>query len=292
MKVLKIGTRKSPLALKQTEIVIEQLRRIQPDLKFEIIGMTTKGDRLAHAKLSEIGGKGIFVKEVEYALLNRTIDFAVHSLKDMPASLPSELVLVATPQRAKANDCLILKKQCDYQQPLVIGTSSLRRVKQLSLRYPHWRFVDIRGKIETRLEKMMTQNIDGIVLAAAGIMRMGYQSQLPHYQLLDIAHCVPAVGQAILGVECHKDNLELISLLQKVNDPLTWQSANAERQFLAMMNGNCDMPLGAYSYYANHQWYFHAFLAKNIQDKGQHVTLIGPDVQQLAIQAARTLLDD
>lgn len=292
MKILKVGTRTSPLALKQTELVINQLLAIQPDLKFEIVGISTKGDRLINAKLSEIGGKGVFVKEVEYALLEEKIDFAVHSLKDMPAILHPNLILVATPKRATVNDCLILQKDSHVKNNLVIGTSSLRRVKQLSLLYPHWRFVDIRGKIETRLDKMATQHLDGIVLAFAGIERMAYQSKLPQYQLLDTTACVPAVGQAILGVECRKDDQALIDLLSQINDDLTWQSALAERQFLAAMNGNCDIPLGAYSYYQNNQWYFHAFLAKNNQDSGRHLSLSGQDVQQLAIQAAKDLLND
>ena len=164
MRKLKVGTRKSPLAMKQTQIVINLLMTHCPQLEIEIVGLSTKGDRLQQAPLTQIGGKGVFVKEVEY---QKKIDFAVHSLKDMPANLPDDLILAATPKRAQPWDCLILKNDAvlEAEKEVTIGTSSLRRAKQLAMKYPNMRFVPIRGKIETRLEKMVREKMDGTVLA-------------------------------------------------------------------------------------------------------------------------------
>lgn len=292
MRQLKVGTRKSPLALRQTQIVVSLLKAICPQLDIEVVGLSTKGDRLQQAPLTQIGGKGVFVKEVEYHLQEKKIDFAVHSLKDLPAKLPDDLVLAATPKRSLPWDCLILKDAADLhsKDELVIGTSSIRRAKQLEMSYPQMRFVPIRGKIETRLDKMVKENMDGTVLACAGLERMDYFDRLPDYQILTPEICVPAIGQGILGVECRKEDQELFELLSKITDEETHRAAIAERFFLRQLNGNCDIPIGAFAKRQGENWVFYAFLAENIDSQGRQIQLIGSDPLLLAKQAVQQLL--
>ncbi|MBV7390045.1 hydroxymethylbilane synthase [Enterococcus alishanensis] len=290
MKKLRVGTRKSPLAMRQTQIVIDLLKAVAPEIECEVVGLSTKGDRLQKADLTKIGGKGVFVKEVEYQLQQGLIDFAVHSLKDMPAKLPSDLLLAATPQRALALDCLILKEEVDLNRPLTIGTSSIRRAKQLANQFPQMRFVPIRGKIETRLKKMVTENLDGTVLACAGLERMNYFDILDEYQILAPEICVPAVGQGILGIECCKNDNELCQLLSKINHLETYQAALAERYLLEQMDGNCDVPIGAYAKkLADGEWCFYGFLAENRESDGEKVVLTGSDPLSLAKKAMKKL---
>jgi hydroxymethylbilane synthase len=291
MKTLKVGTRKSPLAMKQTEIVLQQLKKINPQQTFEIIGISTKGDRQQQAPLTQIGGKGVFVKEVEYHLQHGTIDFAVHSLKDMPALLPPDLVLAATPKRANPLDCLIWREPAIQasEKKLVIGTSSLRRKKQMEVLFSGVEIVPMRGKIETRIEKMFMQQLSGTVLACAGLERMNYFSQLPAYQVLSPLECVPAVGQGILGVECRKGDTVLRDFLAEINDAETAVAAEAERLFLQKMNGNCDLPIGAFAQKVKEQWEFYAFLAENPGAPGNVVHVKGRDALLLMEEAYQLL---
>lgn len=291
MRQLKVGTRKSPLAMKQTQIVVNLLRERCPQLEIEIVGLSTKGDRLQQAPLTQIGGKGVFVKEVEYQLQQKNIDFAVHSLKDMPAVLPDDLILAATPKRALPWDCLILKDSAvlESKEEIVIGTSSVRRAKQLGMHYPTMRFVPIRGKIETRLEKMVKEKMDGTVLACAGLERMNYFERLPDYQVLTPEICVPAIGQGVLGVECRRADRELFELLSQITDEETQTAAIAERFYLQQMNGNCDIPIGAFAEKDGNDWNFYAFLAENLDSRGRKIHLTGSDPLLLAKQAVGQL---
>lgn len=291
MKTLKVGTRKSPLAMKQTKIVIDLLKKVNPYQTFEIIGLSTKGDRNQQACLTQIGGKGVFVKEVEHQLQQGNIDFAVHSLKDMPAHLPEELVLAATPQRANPLDCIIWREPAIQMktQKLVIGTSSLRRKKQLQRLFPVLEVMPLRGKIETRLEKMVSQRLSGTVLACAGLERMDYFSQLPAYQILSPLECVPAVGQGILGVECRRSDVLLCEYLAEINESQTAIAAQAERLFLQKMDGDCEKPVGAFAEKVDHLRHFYAFLAFNPTAEGHVVHLKGSDVLSLAQQAYQLL---
>ncbi|MGM0125793.1 porphobilinogen deaminase [Enterococcus sp. AZ194] len=292
MRTLKVGSRKSALAMKQTQLVVDALKKNHPEWSFEIIGFSTKGDRLQQVPLAAIGGSGVFVKEVERQLQEKAIDFAVHSLKDMPACLPEDLVLAATPKRATPFDCLILKDEqaLHHGGPLVIGTSSVRRAKQLEEAYPQMSFTPIRGKVETRLEKLKTENMDGTVLACAGLERLAYFDQLPAYKILSPEVCVPAVGQGILGVECRKEDAELIHVLSEITDKLTHEAAKSERQFLRRMDGNCEIPLGGYAEKRDDEWVFHAYLAETRQAKGCYLRLAGESPFELANQAADQLL--
>ncbi|GCF95392.1 porphobilinogen deaminase [Enterococcus florum] len=292
MNTLRVGTRKSPLAIRQTQLVVDQLKKINPSLEIEIVGLSTKGDRLQQAPLTQIGGKGVFVKEVEYQLQEKAIDFAVHSLKDLPARLPEDLVLAATPKRAMPYDCLILKeaKLLSADQNIVIGTSSIRRAKQILRLYPNAEIVPIRGKIETRLNKMVKENMDGTILACAGLERMNYFSQLSAFRILTPEECVPAVGQGILGVECRREDSALQQLLAQLTDSETQAAAEAERYFLHQMDGNCDIPVGAFAKRFNEAWEFYGFLAETVEAEGKQIRLTGKDPLSLAKDALKQLM--
>lgn len=291
MRTLRVGTRTSPLALQQTKLVVDQLKAIDAAVEIEIVGISTKGDRLQQVPLTEIGGKGVFVREVEARLLANEIDFAVHSLKDMPAILPKGLVLAAHPKRANPLDCLILKSGKTLEDDsLIIGTSSIRRAKQLAEKFPSMDFVPIRGNIETRLKKMESEGMDGTVLAAAGLERMNYLEQLTNKLLLPVSTCIPAVGQGILAIECREVDHELFEKLEQLNDGESQLAAQAERTFLAAMNGNCDIPIGAFARKESEAWLFDAFLAEDAKAIGQRLQLRGNDPIVLAKQASEKLL--
>ncbi|MFC4652514.1 hydroxymethylbilane synthase [Lactococcus nasutitermitis] len=290
MRKLRVGTRKSPLAMRQTELVIEQLLRGNPDLEIEVVGLSTQGDRDQKSDLSVIGGKGIFVTEVEKSLLSGEIDFAVHSLKDMPALLPLNLTLAAFPKRANPLDCIVYEGENPLNKSGLIrlGTSSVRREKQLKNLLSNVTIAPIRGKIETRLEKLKGEQLDGIVLACAGLERMGYEANLT-LEVLTAEQCVPACAQGILGLECREDDLKMLSLLRSLNDEETAEAAQAERKFLALMNGNCDIPLGALAQKSGDSWIFHAFLAKSQEDVGRKIALEGANPSVLAEEAFEQL---
>lgn len=293
MKTLRVGTRSSALALKQTELVIEALKRVDPSVNVEVVGITTKGDRLVHVPLTQIGGKGVFVKEVEAQLLDKTIDFAVHSLKDVPARLPEGLTIVATPKRANPFDCLIWNDDKSFYgvtAPLVIGTSSVRRINQLKTVFPNLSFVPIRGNIETRLRKMKEEGLDGIVLAAAGLERMDYLEGLQTL-MLEPEVCTPAIGQGIMAVQCREEDKEIIELLSGINDQTAWMASLTERFFLHRANGNCDLPIGGYAHPLDDgKWEFLAFLANSIDEPGVRKRYVGDDPLKLAELAADELL--
>lgn len=291
MRKLKVGTRKSPLAMRQTEMVIESLKKIDNNLEFDIVGISTEGDRNQKALLSEIGGKGVFIKEVEQKLLDLEIDFAVHSLKDMPAILPEGLAFAAHPKREVPYDILVFKDENPLKNPdkiMKIGTGSIRRAKQLQKMYPNLIAVPIRGRVETRLKKLETENLDGVILAYAGLNRMNYLENL-NYELLCPKDCVPAVGQGILGVECRMADQEIFDLLHQISDETTEQAALAEREFLALMNGNCEIPIGGLAEKFDDNWVFQAFLAKNENDPGKSVFLMGENPMTLAHEAFEQL---
>lgn len=251
MKTIRVGTRNSPLAMKQTTIVIDLLKKKHGDFPVEIVPLVTTGDRLLSVSLSKIGGKGLFIKEVEQALLEQRIDFAVHSLKDMPAVIGAGLVLAAIPEREEPSDCLIFREVSHVSElPLnaKIGTSSLRRDFQMSALRSDIQVVSIRGNVGTRLKKMDEQKLDAIVLASAGLKRIGWFEEPTHsFQKLEVTACIPAVGQGALAVECRAEDLQMIAFLREINDALTEQLVTEERAFLKVLNGNCEIPVGAYA---------------------------------------------
>lgn len=251
MRTITVGTRQSALALTQTNQVIEQLKNIAAEHEiacdFAIRRMVTKGDQILDVMLSKVGGKGLFVKEIEQALLEKHIDIAVHSMKDMPSELPQGLIIGAIPQREDARDCLISQNNWTLDQLPIgakVGTSSLRRSCQLKSYRPDLQLESIRGNIDSRIRKLETERFDAIVLAAAGLHRMGWESRISQYLPIDI--CLPAVGQGALAIECREDDKEVLYLLSKYNHRETSVIINTERAFLGRLNGGCQIPLGAH----------------------------------------------
>ena len=250
MRKIIVGSRRSKLALTQTNWVIQQLKRLNPSCDFEIKEIVTKGDKILNVTLSKVGGKGLFVKEIEKALLNKEIDMAVHSMKDMPAVLPEGLTIGCVPEREDHRDVLISKSGLTLDQlpaGAKIGTSSLRRGAQILARRPDVKMKWIRGNIDTRLKKLETDDYDAIILAAAGLSRMGWSKDVVT-EFLDPDVCLPAVGQGALAVECRKEDDELLSILQRLNSVSTARSVAAERAFLQKMEGGCQVPIAGYAY--------------------------------------------
>lgn len=255
MRTIVVGTRQSSLALTQTNQVIEDLRRICQEngmeCEFDVRKIVTKGDRILDVTLSKVGGKGLFVKEIEQALLNGEIDIAVHSMKDVPSESQEGLMIGAVPKRVDPRDCLISNghvKLDELPQGALVGTSSLRRAAQLRAYRPDLRIQSIRGNIDSRLRKLETEGFDGILLAAAGLYRMGWSDKVSHYLPPEV--CLPAVGQGALGIECRKDDDFVLRLLALYNDAETAATVQAERTFLARLNGGCQIPIGAYAEFA------------------------------------------
>nr|WP_281176344.1 hydroxymethylbilane synthase [Alicyclobacillus ferrooxydans] len=245
---IRVASRTSALAMTQTKWVIARLQELSPDNEFDIVPVVTKGDKIVDVTLSKVGGKGLFVSEIEETILSKSADLAVHSLKDVPAELAPGLTLSAFPVRADARDAWISKTGEDLRsirQGARVGTSSLRRVAQLRRVRPDLDIASIRGNIDTRLRKMRDGEFDAIVLAAAGLQRMGWEHEITAY--LEPEMCLPAVGQGILGIECRADDTELLGLLSQINDELTHLAAIAERSLLFSLNGSCQVPIAGYA---------------------------------------------
>ncbi len=247
-----VGSRQSPLAMTQTKQVIEDLQAIcaQHGLHytFEIAPIVTKGDRLLDVSLSKVGGKGLFVKEIEQALLDGVIDFAVHSMKDMPTILPEGLIIGCIPLREDVRDALISKDGVTLHQlhnEATVGTSSLRRGCQLKAVRHDFVIEQLRGNIDSRISKLATLPLDGIVLAAAGLRRMRWEHLITEYISPEI--CVPAVGQGALALECREQDEQLLELLNRYHHKPTSVAVVAERTFLHELNGGCQVPIGAYA---------------------------------------------
>jgi hydroxymethylbilane synthase len=233
---IRVGTRGSALALRQTEEVLRALKSLWPFLEFEVMVIKTTGDKVIDSPLFKIGSKGLFVKEIEEALLEGRIDIAVHSLKDLPTKLPSGLTIGAIPKRLDPRDVLILPKGEGRR----IGTSSLRRMVQLKRLFPHFEVLPIRGNLDTRLRKLKRGEVDGLVVALAGLLRLNLEVE--GVKVLD--ELIPAPGQGALAVECREDS-PFMDLLREVNDPSSERAVFCERAFLMEMGGGCQVPLGA-----------------------------------------------
>lgn len=251
-RVIKVGTRQSQLALTQTGQVIAHLEQLckehQLPFTFEVHKIVTKGDQILNVTLSKVGGKGLFVKEIEQALLDGTIDIAVHSMKDMPYEFPAGLINGAIPKRLTAQDCLIMKSGTTFAElphGAKVGTSSLRRSSQLKAARPDINLQWIRGNIDSRIKKLETEGFDAIVLAAAGLTRMGWNDRISTYISEEI--CVPAVGQGALGVQCRESDQEVVKLLALYNDADSAKAVTAERSFLGTLEGGCQVPIGAHA---------------------------------------------
>lgn len=253
MRKLVVGSRRSKLALTQSKQFIDKLKAIDSSLEIEIKEIVTKGDRIVNQQLSKVGGKGLFVKEIQNELFNNDIDMAIHSLKDVPSIIPEGLTLGCIPDREIPFDAYIAKNHVPLEElpkNSIVGTSSLRRGAQILSKYPHLKIKWIRGNIDTRLNKLETEDYDAIILAAAGLKRMGWSDDVVT-TYLDKDTLLPAIGQGALGIECRSNDIELLELLQKVHNNEVANCVTAERTFLAAMDGSCQVPIGGYANYNN-----------------------------------------
>ncbi|MFC4737464.1 hydroxymethylbilane synthase [Bacillus daqingensis] len=249
MRKIVIGSRRSNLAMTQTRWVIDQLEKLGLPYEFEIKEIVTKGDQILDVTLSKVGGKGLFVKEIEQAMYDKEIDMAVHSMKDLPSEISPGLTVGAVPEREDPRDAFISNsgaKLMDLPAGAVVGTSSLRRGAMVLMQRPdltiHW----IRGNIETRLRKCREEGFDAIILAAAGLKRVGWDESIVS-EFLAPEVSIPAVGQGALGIECREDDSDLLELLAKINDPVTARTTAAERAFLNKVEGSCQVPIAGYA---------------------------------------------
>lgn len=241
-----IGTRDSALAMWQTNWVVDNLRRLNPDYTFKIVSMKTQGDKILDVALAKIGDKGLFTKELEVAMLNREIDLAVHSMKDLPTVLPEGLVIGAVCERFDPRDVLVSRNGltlADMPKGAKIGTSSLRRCAQLLHYRPDFDLVSLRGNLNTRMAKLERENMDGIILAAAGIERLGWGDRITERISFEVS--LPAVGQGSIGIEIRGEDEEVFNVVQKLNHPVSEASIKAERAMLKKLEGGCQIPIGA-----------------------------------------------
>ncbi len=250
-RTVRIGSRKSQLALVQTHWVQAELQKAHRDRTFEVQTMSTQGDNILDVALAKIGDKGLFTKELEVAMLNKDVDFAVHSLKDLPTNLPEGLMLGAVTEREDPADALVVHQKYQDKQletlpaGAVVGTSSLRRLAQLRHYYPHLTFKDIRGNLNTRLQKLDEGGYDAIILAVAGLQRLGMGDRV--HQVIDPEISLHAVGQGALGIECRTDDDEILELFAPISHYPTTQRCLAERSFLRVLEGGCQVPIGVNS---------------------------------------------
>jgi hydroxymethylbilane synthase len=247
-RTIRLGSRKSQLALVQTEWVQAELQKHYPNGTFEIHTMSTQGDKILDVPLAKIGDKGLFTKELEVGMLNKDTDLAVHSLKDLPTNLPEGLVLGCITERENPADALVLHakhkdKQLDtLPSGAVIGTSSLRRLAQLRYHFPHLEFKDIRGNLNTRLAKLDAGEYDAIILAVAGLERLGMSDRID--QIIPPEISLHAVGQGALGIECRDGDTEILDIIQALEHKPTKYRCLAERSFLRTLEGGCQVPIG------------------------------------------------
>jgi hydroxymethylbilane synthase len=246
----------------QAEHIRDRLRALYPQTEVSILGMTTQGDQILDVSLSKIGGKGLFVKELETALEDGRADFAVHSLKDVPMHLPEGFVLAAIGEREDPHDALVSN---DYESLAslpagsVVGTSSLRRESQLRARFPHLVIEPLRGNVQTRLRKLDEGQYAAIILAAAGLKRLGLAARIR--AIISSEESLPAVGQGALGIECRADRADVIAMLQPLHHPDTAACVLAERAMSRALNGSCQVPLGGYAQVQDGQLRMRGFVA-------------------------------
>lgn len=244
--ILRLGTRASALALTQSRLVARMLERARPGLKVELVEISTTGDRVTGKPLASFGGAGVFVKELETALLDGRIDFAVHSLKDLPTKQPKGLVIAAIGKREDARDAAVIRnggKLRDLPAGSVVGSGSTRRRAQLKALFPQLKFAEIRGNVETRIRKVEEGRYAATILALAGLKRLKLRARVD--EILSYEQVLPAPGQGALGIECRANERRTRTLLGVLNDPETEVCVEAERALLEALGGGCHLPLGA-----------------------------------------------
>jgi len=293
-KYFKIGTRASKLALWQANWVKSALIEAYPQQNIELVTIKTKGDKILDVPLAKVGGKGLFVKEIEQALLNHRIDIAVHSMKDMPAQIPADLCIGAIPVREDPADVLISSNGLHFselRQGGVIGTSSLRRGAQIRHMRPDITIVALRGNVETRLKKLHTENLDAIVLAAAGIKRLNLEHLITEYLNFDIM--LPAVGQGALSIEIRQNDPDIQPMIKTLDDPHTHAIVMGERAFLNHLGGSCQVPIAGHGVMNRNSFNLTGLVADLDGSRILKATLSGPpdSTETIGINLAQQLLD-
>lgn len=253
-KKIIVATRPSLLAYTQTMQTVALLEKAHPNIAFEVQKFSTQGDRDQRSSLTQFGGTGVFVKELEHALQTGQADIAIHSLKDMPSEQPENLCLTAFPEREDPRDVLIIANPKMQK----VGTGSPRRLLQCALQYPKAEFVEIRGNIETRLQKMQDGLCDATFLAMAGLNRIG--RKLENAKILDVEEFIPAIGQGALAIECRKNDTETQEIIAKINHKPTELAINVERAFMKEIQGGCKFPLAGHAYYKDDKLRFLAII--------------------------------
>jgi hydroxymethylbilane synthase len=247
-QTIRIATRKSPLALWQAEFVKAKLLQHNKDLDVQLVAMTTRGDVLLDTPLAKVGGKGLFVKELEVAILENRADIAVHSMKDVPMEFPSGLGLAVICEREDPLDAFVSNQYTALEQlpdGAVVGTSSLRRQCQIRAKFPHLKIADLRGNVNTRLGKLDNGDYDAIILASAGLLRLGMEDRIA--SRLPAELCLPAGGQGAVGIECRNQDQATLDLLASLNDPDTNTRVTAERALNRHLQGGCQVPIACYA---------------------------------------------
>ena len=292
---LVIGTRGSQLALWQAEWVKSQILRISPSLEVSLQRIQTSGDKIQDVPLAKIGGKGLFVKEIEEALLTQSIDLAVHSMKDMPSVLPDGLQIICVPEREDPRDAFLGYKGVTLAKlPLGgrVGTSSLRRQSQLMYYRPDLRVEMLRGNLDTRLRKLQEGQFDAILLAGAGLKRLGWEEHVTEYLSVDV--CLPAIGQGALGLEGRADDFFVRDLVAQFDHPPTRMAIDAERAFLARLEGGCQVPIAGHATLCGDTVTLEGLVAsldgKRYVRRSQTGT--GKEAKTLGIRLAEQLLDE
>ncbi|MBD1217796.1 MAG: hydroxymethylbilane synthase [Aphanizomenon flos-aquae Clear-A1] len=294
-RTIRIGSRKSQLALVQTYWVQAQLQKSFPDITFEVHTMSTQGDKILDVALAKIGDKGLFTKELELSMINKEIDFAVHSLKDLPTNLPAGLTLAAITERENPADAVVLHEKYKGEKletlppGVVIGTSSLRRLAQLRHQFPHFTFKDVRGNLITRMAKLDAGEYDALILAVAGLERLEMSDRI--HQVLTPEISLHAVGQGALGIECRADDTEVIALLKAIEHPQTRDRCLAERSFLRVLEGGCQVPIGVNTAINGHELTLKGLVASVDGQQIVKDTVIGAaaDAEKLGAELASIL---
>jgi hydroxymethylbilane synthase len=295
VQILTIGSRASDLALWQTYHIRDLVHAHHPAVEIIIKLFRTTGDKILDSSLSMIGGKGVFTKELETALLAGEIDIAVHSLKDLPTTLPDGLTLGAIPQRANVEDAFLSKntsaRLMDLPDGATIATGSLRRIAQLLTKRPDFRIVDIRGNVPTRIRKMLESNWNGMILARAGLERLRLTQHIAH--TISLEWVLPAAGQGALGIECRSDDAETLEILSSLNHEATRQAVTAERSLLKALGGGCQVPIGTHGKIVGDTLELSGCIAAmNGESLVRAVHTGSPaNAEQIGEELARTLLD-
>ena len=251
-QTIRIATRKSPLAMWQAEHVASELKRVHPEIEIEIVGMTTQGDKILDTPLAKIGGKGLFIKELEQGLLSDQADIAVHSMKDVPVEFPEGLHLAVIMQREDPRDAFVsntYKTIDELPQGACVGTSSLRRQSQLAEQRPDLVIKSLRGNVNTRLRKLDEGEYDAIILAAAGLIRLGFQERITAF--IAPEQSLPAIGQGAVGIECRSDDERVNKLIAPLHHQDTASCVLAERAMNQRLNGGCQVPIAGYAMLEN-----------------------------------------